>query len=89
MSGGLLPHRAVKQAKGEPERRFVYVARPGDKLRATTPTHGYVEWDPADRMWTYYEFVEVPKGETAPRWPVASARAADMHEAIRLAVGEA
>ena len=34
MIGHLLPRRAVKSVKGEPLRRYVYVLRPGDKVRA-------------------------------------------------------
>ncbi len=89
MIGHLLPRRAVKSVKGEPLRRYVYVLRPGDKVRATTTLHGYAEWDGGERLWTYYEFVDPPKGSTEPQHPVASARAAHVEEAIRLAVGDA
>jgi hypothetical protein len=88
MSVHVLPPRAVKNAKGTPERRYVYTLRDGEKIKATSTARGYVEWDGAERMWTFYEFVDPAKGDTTPLAPVPSARAAVMAEAIRLAVGE-
>lgn len=76
----ILVRSAISSDKSSATRYYVMLASK-DKLRATTPIHGYAEQN-EDKTWSYWKFKELAKGETAPHEPELKSTCESMSAAI-------